>query len=126
MSARNRRRLQQFDDPRNVAKLLRGLVRPSTGEMVFWHDEGQPYRGFAARFRVLTAKAGVASRCHDLRHKFAIDWLRNGGDIYELSRVLGHSSVKTTEIYLAYRGTNGGTAISKTTRNRRRINPVSH
>ena len=28
-------------------------------------------------------------RAHDLRHKFAIAWLKNGGGIYELSRHLG-------------------------------------
>jgi len=47
-------------------------------------------------------RAGVRFRCHDLRHKFAIDYLKNGGDIYKLKQILGHSSVKTTEMYLAY------------------------
>ena len=41
-------------------------------------------------------------RIHDLRHGFAIRWLRAGGDIYRLSKHLGHSSVQTTEIYLGY------------------------
>ncbi len=40
-------------------------------------------------------------RIHDLRHAFAIRWLKAGGDIYRLSRHLGHTSVKTTEIYLS-------------------------
>jgi integrase/recombinase XerD len=39
-------------------------------------------------------------RVHDLRHGFAIRALREGMNIYELSRHLGHTSVKTTEIYL--------------------------
>ncbi len=46
-------------------------------------------------------RAGVRFRCHDLRHKFAIDYLKNGGDIYKLKQILGHSSVKATEMYLA-------------------------
>jgi site-specific recombinase XerD len=37
---------------------------------------------------------------HKLRHTFARTWLERGGDIYSLSRLLGHSSVKITEIYL--------------------------
>lgn len=41
-------------------------------------------------------------RVHDLRHRFAIRWLKAGGDIYRLSRHLGHSSVAVTEIYLRY------------------------
>ncbi|BCL83194.1 tyrosine recombinase XerC [Ktedonobacteria bacterium brp13] len=43
-----------------------------------------------------------AIRCspHTFRHTFAYYFMRNGGDIYQLSRLLRHSSVKTTEIYL--------------------------
>jgi site-specific recombinase XerD len=36
---------------------------------------------------------------HELRHTFARIWLERGGDTYSLSRLLGHSSVKFTEIY---------------------------
>jgi integrase len=41
-------------------------------------------------------------RVHDLRHRFAIRWLRRGGDIYHLSMHLGHQSLKTTEAYLGH------------------------
>jgi integrase len=41
-------------------------------------------------------------RVHDLRHAFAIRWLRAGGDIYHLSLHLGHTSLKTTEVYLGH------------------------
>jgi integrase/recombinase XerD len=41
-------------------------------------------------------------RVHDLRHRFAIRWLRNGGDIYRLSLHLGHSSIRVTENYLGH------------------------
>jgi site-specific recombinase XerD len=37
---------------------------------------------------------------HKLRHTFARTWLERGGDVYSLSRLMGHSSVKITEIYL--------------------------
>lgn len=38
---------------------------------------------------------------HLLRHTFATNFLLNGfGDVYELSMLLGHSDIKTTEIYL--------------------------
>lgn len=88
---------------------------------VFWHleedNEGQPvpqrYRNVASNFADYTeraekraAKAGVEYRrfsFHHLRHLFAVEYLREGkGGIYDLSRELGHSSVKTTEIYLDY------------------------
>lgn len=36
---------------------------------------------------------------HTLRHAFASRFLRAGGSLFELGRVLGHSSQRTTEIY---------------------------
>lgn len=36
---------------------------------------------------------------HDLRHSFASNWMRAGEDLFTLSKVLGHSSVTTTERY---------------------------
>ena len=74
---------------------------------VFWHGSGARYANVSSRIALLIGrlvKAGKARkfRFHDLRHRFAIEWLRAGGDIYRLSRHLGHRSVKTTEIYLGY------------------------
>jgi integrase/recombinase XerD len=41
-------------------------------------------------------------RCsfHTLRHTFAVNYLRKGGNLYYLQRILGHSSITTTERYL--------------------------
>jgi len=37
---------------------------------------------------------------HQFRHSFAVNWLRCGGDIIVLSRMLGHSKVQSTMEYL--------------------------
>lgn len=37
---------------------------------------------------------------HRLRATFAIEYIKNGGSIYVLSRILGHSSVEVTKVYL--------------------------
>jgi site-specific recombinase XerD len=44
--------------------------------------------------------SGVRVSAHTFRHTFAQEFLRKTGDIYRLSRLLGHSSVSVTEIYL--------------------------
>jgi site-specific recombinase XerD len=43
---------------------------------------------------------GVRVSAHTFRHTFAVEFLKQTGDIYKLSRLMGHASVKTTEIYL--------------------------
>ena len=38
-------------------------------------------------------------RFHDPRHTFASWYMMNGGDLYELAKILGHSNIKMTERY---------------------------
>ena len=44
--------------------------------------------------------AGITEfRFHDLRHTFVSWYMMNGGDLYELAKILGHSNIKMTERY---------------------------
>lgn len=55
-----------------------------------------------ALFRRLSKRAGLKTPIHPhvLRHSFASDLLRNGCHIYPLSRLMGHSNIATTSVYL--------------------------
>lgn len=58
----------------------------------------------------LAKKAGISGvRCspHTLRHTFATNYIRNGGDPFSLQQLLGHSDIKTVMIYVHM----GGTAL---------------
>jgi integrase len=51
-------------------------------------------------FETILEAAGITDfRFHDLRHTFASWYMMNGGDLYELAKVLGHSNIKMTERY---------------------------
>jgi integrase len=102
----NRPRTLDWRTPGGDATVI--LAAAPTEGALFRAGTGKPYRNFAANavqvMRRLEGhdKAFRAFRVHDLRHRFAIRWLRNGGDIYHLSLHLGHTSLKTTEVYLGH------------------------
>jgi len=51
-------------------------------------------------FEDLLERANIQDfRFHDLRHTFASWYMMNGGDLYELAKILGHSNIKMTERY---------------------------
>lgn len=65
---------------------------------------GQPFDRTAllALLHDLGVKAGVPD-CHPhrFRHTFAINFLRNGGNVYELQMALGHTTLEMVRTYLA-------------------------
>jgi integrase/recombinase XerD len=56
-------------------------------------------RDFKTLFKQIGIE-GVRASPHTIRHSFAVCYLRNGGNLEFLRRILGHSSLITTQKYL--------------------------
>jgi len=85
-----------------LADELRGFPVVISDERVFPPRAGAEgtRRRLEASFEDLLRRAKIKDfRFHDLRHTFASWYMMNGGDLYELAKLLGHSNIKMTERY---------------------------
>jgi len=77
---------------------------------LFLSDDGLPLTrsGIQQMLRRCGKRAGISGvRCspHTFRHTFAKSYLVNGGDIFSLQKILGHSSLASVRTYLNLFGT---------------------
>jgi site-specific recombinase XerD len=93
---------------KNRASGRRRKVEPNTPLFITAHRarEGQPLTrsGLLMLVRDLGGAAGIgAIRCspHTFRHTFAIKFLRNGGDVFSLRDMLGHTNLTIVQRYLS-------------------------
>jgi integrase/recombinase XerC/integrase/recombinase XerD len=78
-------------------------ARPKGGGRLFLSIRGTPLtpQGIIQMFNRLKKQADIPRlHAHLLRHSFATNYLIQGGDVYALSRILGHSEIKVTEKYI--------------------------
>lgn len=89
--------------PRLREMFLELRIKRTESNFVFLSNKGIPYNSdhFRERhFHKACEKAIIRKlRFHDLRHTFASHHMMKGGDLYELSKLLGHSDVTMTQRY---------------------------
>lgn len=81
---------------------VRGPGRPD--DALFLGRKGEiSARGLQHMVRRLKGRVGVTGRLspHSLRHTFARSYLVNGGDVFSLQRILGHTSLDMVKRYVA-------------------------
>jgi integrase/recombinase XerD len=76
----------------------REWLPPRESQFVFVNTDGRPWRIFPRDvFNKTLAQVGVDGTAKTFRHTYASRWLAQGGSMWGLSRVLGHSSITVTE-----------------------------
>ena len=95
---------------RQTARVLRKYLRGRDEGAVFLSEDGGitsgsrlTTTGLRLMFRRLGKAANITSvRCspHTLRHTFAVEFLRNGGNVFSLKQMLSHNSLHVTMRYV--------------------------
>ena len=108
-----------FKDTKNKKEKLSYMTPKLSGELKKWISYKERYssndylfpttkntkmtvQNFEQNLKRTSKKIGLEVSPHRLRYTFANDFLKAGGSIYVLSKLLDHSSVKVTEIYLNF------------------------
>jgi integrase len=93
--------------------------RPRGAAHLFIKADGSRYGDVKKGFTAACRRAKVIGlRWHDLRHTFASWFVQAGGDLYHLSRILGHSTIQMTSRYGHLRTEDLHAAIGRATQNR--------
>lgn len=86
-----------------VLREMKAKAEKYNNNFVFLTVKGQeiPYSRVGIIFRdyQIASRVTVKLSVHGLRHTFASHYIMNGGRLEELQKILGHSSIKMTEIY---------------------------
>ena len=85
-----------------VFKLLKARKEKSKYDLVFSENGNQLSRyAVSHQFKSFVRKAGLRNdlHFHSLRHTFGTWLVQKGESIYAVQKLLGHSSITTTQVY---------------------------
>jgi len=80
---------------------LDDFIRENNPQIYLFEKNQQPSNENKMRYKVqkIFKKIGLRATPHQLRHAFASDLLNHGARINDVSELLGHSSLTTTQVY---------------------------
>jgi len=118
----NRQHLTKSKKVRTVPLTLKALqvitkrqLTNSSGLIFIYNNKPITQSFITHKFKeyVLAAKLNPSLNFHSLRHTFASWLVQKGATIYEVQKLLGHSSVSVTEIYSHLRSEDLRSAVDK-------------
>ena len=80
------------------------LLKGRESEYLFSNCSGSPMsrQGFWKILKSYSSAAGITKDItpHTLRHSFAAHMLKNGADIRNVQKMMGHADIATTQMYM--------------------------
>lgn len=104
------RRLRIIPLSSRTIKLLIELINENKAyfenDYVFlnWYGEQMAEDTFRRNLKRYVTKAGITKHfsCHDFRRQFCTEFLANGGSVFSLQSIVGHSQISTTRKYVRF------------------------
>ncbi len=94
-------KIRQLPLLKNVQTELTSYMKATSNVVYLFEKSGKKLSENQIRYRLqkVFKKAGIKVTPHQFRHAFATDLLEHGARITDVSLLLGHTSLETTQIY---------------------------
>lgn len=85
----------------SISMMIQNYLRSNPSREYIFEDKGEKLSENSLRYTIIKAfaKVGLKVTPHQLRHTYATELLNNGARIADVSELLGHASMATTQIY---------------------------